>query len=980
MLAWSSRKLGSKGGFALLFFLLFTITWIPIIATVLAAGKSFFWIIDGLSQQYVWFVYTGQWLRDVASAIFVDHTFEIPQWTMDAGYGSDIILSFSSSFANPFYWISALVPERYAEFAFEFMLLLCLYTAGLAFSAWAIHRGCQRSATLIAALCYVFAGNVTVIFTQQSFIFMLLIAPLAALGADRVFERRGCGLFVVVMAWSFLLSFYDSYMLCILLLIYCLLVFFFRVESGRASKGRFKRLLGWFGLFVALIVAALLASCILLLPKVLSLVGDSRMSLERSNEALYALGVYESMFSGFITRIDMGRDSIGGVNALAALALVMLALRRRSHKGIAVAFIALTVMMLLPFFGRLMNGFQYPANRWTWAYDLMMAYMVAELLPEMLAASRHERHVLAGIAIAYGAIVLVLPLPGRTMSFAIAYVVLIGMVAVITSARNWDRRKLYASVASLAMLSGAVTFCCALSPYFSAEANSLVGFGKTWQFHSNLGVDGLIDQAEGYDENYRYDRESIEAGYIHNSGLITGHMTPDYYNSFYNQGIDDFNASLGLVDTEGLNFRYGGLNGRSELEAPLGVKYYYLSSGDDVLLPKQFKDSDPIAQGSTWGGDHELYETDDVAPLAYVVDDYVTTDEYYARDMVDRGDLLLDAIVLDTQDVTEGMTDVSDELTDNSTDLAYEVTSVNDITVEDGAILTTGDDSYIEITFDSPADAEAFVNVEGLTYSDTSLRERYTDEAWEDLGFIGRLKVLLESPFQIYSTSGCVHVQINDRIAGILYPRTPSDAQYSAKDDWACNVGYSDGGKVTVKLRFTVPGRYSFDSLSVSALSMDGYEERVSELKEAGATDIEIGTNSIEATATSSTDAQLFFSVAYSDGWSATVDGEPAEIHRADLGFMSVDIPEGTHRVVLTYRSPHLALGAALSAVGVVLCILICVTVGARWRKRRAGSGALIAEVGETNRRQPDETSRKLSAECHTTADAPGMTPRLMEG
>lgn len=53
----------------------------------------------------------------------------------------------------------------------------------------------------------------------------------------------------------------------------------------------------------------------------------------------------------------------------------------------------------------------------------------------------------------------------------------------------------------------------------------------------------------------------------------------------------------------------------------------------------------------------------------------------------------------------------------------------------------------------------------------------------------------------------------------------------------------------------------------------------------------------------------------YAPGWTATVDGKPAAIARADLMFRAVRIAPGSHRVEFTYHAPFLAAGAIISAV-----------------------------------------------------------------
>lgn len=63
----------------------------------------------------------------------------------------------------------------------------------------------------------------------------------------------------------------------------------------------------------------------------------------------------------------------------------------------------------------------------------------------------------------------------------------------------------------------------------------------------------------------------------------------------------------------------------------------------------------------------------------------------------------------------------------------------------------------------------------------------------------------------------------------------------------------------------------------------------------------------------------LFFSVPYSKGWQAWVDDMPAEILKANLGFMAVRVPQGQRTVRLDYHTPGLSAGLALSAFGLVL-------------------------------------------------------------
>ncbi len=59
----------------------------------------------------------------------------------------------------------------------------------------------------------------------------------------------------------------------------------------------------------------------------------------------------------------------------------------------------------------------------------------------------------------------------------------------------------------------------------------------------------------------------------------------------------------------------------------------------------------------------------------------------------------------------------------------------------------------------------------------------------------------------------------------------------------------------------------------------------------------------------------LFFSIPYDRGFSARVDGEPAEVERVDFGLTAIPVPAGTHEIVVTYMPRGFVPAAVLSAL-----------------------------------------------------------------
>lgn len=65
----------------------------------------------------------------------------------------------------------------------------------------------------------------------------------------------------------------------------------------------------------------------------------------------------------------------------------------------------------------------------------------------------------------------------------------------------------------------------------------------------------------------------------------------------------------------------------------------------------------------------------------------------------------------------------------------------------------------------------------------------------------------------------------------------------------------------------------------------------------------------------------LRIGVSFDPGWRATLDGNPIEIHPAQLAFMAVRIPEGQHKLMLNYRPAYFRLGLAVTFTGLMLVI-----------------------------------------------------------
>jgi hypothetical protein len=82
--------------------------------------------------------------------------------------------------------------------------------------------------------------------------------------------------------------------------------------------------------------------------------------------------------------------------------------------------------------------------------------------------------------------------------------------------------------------------------------------------------------------------------------------------------------------------------------------------------------------------------------------------------------------------------------------------------------------------------------------------------------------------------------------------------------------------------------------------------------------------------------AYLVLADTWAPGWTATVDGEPAAIGRADYAFRAVVVPAGRHEVRFRYAPRSVGTGLALSLLGALACAVLA---GLRAPKRRTSQG-----------------------------------------
>lgn len=108
-------------------------------------------------------------------------------------------------------------------------------------------------------------------------------------------------------------------------------------------------------------------------------------------------------------------------------------------------------------------------------------------------------------------------------------------------------------------------------------------------------------------------------------------------------------------------------------------------------------------------------------------------------------------------------------------------------------------------------------------------------------------------------------------------------------------------------------------STKSETLTMLDFERQSEEKRASSCKSFEYDTNGFTATNEMDKDGLVFFSVPYTEGWSAEVNGEKADIIKVSYGFMAVKCKAGENEIVFHYVTPGLKLGAASTILSIIV-------------------------------------------------------------
>ena len=871
----------------------FLLTALFVYSPFLQAGKSFIWNVDGRDQHFPSLVYIGRSLRRIALNLLKGE-FAMPMFDLNMGLGEELIGNLNSIGVNdPLLLLSVFFPARYSEYLYNFLCVFRLYLAGLTFSWLCFYFHKRRSHTLIASIVYCFSGfGVNIAVKHPFFINPMVILPLLILGTEKILRRERPYVLVFSVFYGFLCGYYHMYMMTLMIGVYALVRFFDLYREHRV-----KEFIQAVGRGAGSYILGTGLSAIVLLPALAQLFQAIRSSSSNYIPYTYSLNFFINRFFRLITP---AKGTGWSYPALAAIILIALALLLFTKgKRTIKLMVLITLAAYWTSIGNMvMNGFQYASMRWSFGVPMILAYVVVEMLPEMLNMSPRQR-VISFFTLGGYVALIVLNTYARTRLYVLVgacFLALTLLVLTASSGQSIDNRKRHNWRPEICLLL-VVANVGANAIYESVpdQGNYIAGY-TDFGYETSL----LEEAAERETESYLLDnpegrvdsslfgiRTSNTAMVWRLPGMVT-YSTVANGNSFnFWKEIEDIGLWMGwqMISTDQ----------RTAINTLLSEKYYVESADKTGYVPYGYSLIKETDDG------RQVYENDYALPWGYTYDSdaVISQEELDGMNGLEKQEAMLQAVALEGADTLGAAGNiVFDEYS-----VPYEITPKN-CTWEDGTIKVSKANAAMTLNFDMPAGTEGYLRVTGIDIGDSKVEDT---------------KVSVN----------CADIKKTFRVLSSRLSR-----YYDGREDYLVNLGYSDEARQELTITFPDKGTFKLAGIELYALPMDNYPERVEALRAEPLEDCHWGTNSLTGTVDLSKDKILCVSVPYSKGWSATVDGEEVEILRGNYMFMCLPLTAGHHDIEFHYCSPGIKLGAVVSVVS--LCVVAGMIMSDR-KKRKAG-------------------------------------------
>ena len=314
------------------------------------------------------------------------------------------------------------------------------------------------------------------------------------------------------------------------------------------------------------------------------------------------------------------------------------------------------------------------------------------------------------------------------------------------------------------------------------------------------------------------------------------------------------------------------LDSRTFLDALLSTRYWAGAESGGRSVPYGFEQI--LTENGTG-----VWEDGSVLPLGYTYDTVISQEVWDGLNGLEKQEMMMRAVT------AEGLSSTGQP--PQTTVTQVEILSVTGEGADwDGSELNAWEGgSTLTITF------------QGLPDSETYLRLNGAQLAWTDA-----------SQYPVVVQAGDMTHTCTFTSQNFLW--------HSGQSSTSINLGYSQEGLTQVTLTFPEAGGFRMEDLEIWCQPMGSYDQWRDDLARESLTDVQVETDRITGSLSTSGPRVLCFAIPYSQGWSVYVDGEQVPTLKANDFLLAAEVDGGEHQVELRYHSPGFRPGLVLAGAG----------------------------------------------------------------
>lgn len=879
---------------------LFLVMIIGIYSYFIVLQKSFIWEGDGYSQHYLIF---KDYLSSIRSFL-AQPSAGFQFWDWSIGMGSDLFAAYGYYvLGDPFVYLGLLFPVSMTELAFHVLVLLRVYCIGAAFLTYCRRMNVSSSGALVGTMMYTFTFYVILNVTRHPFFLMpMIFFPLLCLGIEKILHNESNLLFIFMIFISACSNFYFFYMLSVLIFIYAV-IRYFHLYGMKKMKLLFHYI--WKSVYSYLI--GLLLSGFLFMPIVWGFLQSSREPGKfASGLTLYPVKYYFSLIANLFVS-ERYLWTLFGFSAFVLLLIPILWIRRKTFGFISSSLALFSIMLLLPAFGSVMNGFAGPYNRWTFVLPMFFSLGAAMLYNQRFHLEKKELKAMGCMLTLYS---LVMILIGSVIGFRLAYAMPIFFALVLfvllvvankqRAAQSLTRKgkQLY-SAALLVLIMGNLAYN-AMDYYYPWGQDTLdlsLDYGTVDEDYL-MTFDQLEQELPESKDISRIGVTSKD-NHVKNQMVGLNQMGLNSYLSVTNGAISDFARLMETGQFQLIQPLRNGFDDRRVANNVLGVRYIITKAANEKYLPYGY---DVVKETDS---NYIVAETQDYFPFAYANTTYLTKESIKKLNPIERELFLSYGVILDSEsDKVKELDAFNQELSVDEVEHQIISADSTKATVEQNEIHVIENNGTIELVLDDPSavqNAEVYVYLEGLDFTPK-----------------------VSDPLTGTPTSYSAKVAFGEQKKTIYQSNLLSFSSYFKRTKMLFNMGYQEGNaqEDTISIQFSKAGEYKIEDITVLSVPLDStYSDRVAEKRDQQLMIETFDNQTVSGSIDLSEPSILTTTIPYTKGWKAEVNGEKVETIQVNEGFIGIPLQAGPSNVTFTYQTPFLRLGIGASLLGLVLVI-----------------------------------------------------------